>query len=138
MVLTKWSSDTTLKFILLYKEQECLWKVDNITYRDRSARIAALRKILNGMNLPGLTMDDVKKKIKYLRSTYMVEVNKIEKSMLSNDGTEIYVPCLTWFNVMNSFIQSINIEKESFLKHELNSSVSLLIYLLFIVGITKH
>ncbi|XP_077290969.1 uncharacterized protein LOC143914579 [Arctopsyche grandis] len=111
MVLTKWTSDTTSKFIALYREQECLWRTDSLAYRDKDARNIGLRNIIEGMMLPDLTPDEVKKKIKYLRSTYMVEVNKLKKSMRSGAGTgSKYKPTLSWFREMDSFIKYLQVK----------------------------
>lgn len=104
----------TSKFILLYREEECLWRIDSLTYRDRDARDTALRNIIAGMELPDLTIEDVKKKIKYLRSTYMVEVNKVQKSLRSGTGTgTIYKPSLTWFHEMDSFIKYTQVKRNT-------------------------
>lgn len=114
MVLTKWNSDTTSKFIALYRKQECLWKSDSLAYRDRNARNIGLRNIIEGMMLPDLTPDEVKKKIKYLRSTYMVEVNKLRKSLRSGTGTgSKYKPTLSWFREMDSFIKYLQVNRKT-------------------------
>ncbi|CAK1593021.1 unnamed protein product [Parnassius mnemosyne] len=114
MVLTKWTPEMTSKFIYLHHEQECLWRIDSLTYRDRDSRNTALRNMIAGIELPDLTVDDVKKKIKYLRSTYMVEVNKQEKSLRSGAGTStIYKSSLSWFNEMDAFIKYVNVKRNT-------------------------
>lgn len=53
-----------------------------------------------------LYTEEENKKIEHLRSTYLVEVNNIKKSMQSDAGNGIfYKTYWSWFNEMNSFIK---------------------------------
>lgn len=100
--LPKWDDDETLKFVELYKEAECLWNADIPQYRHKPSRINAIMNIIEKMNMV-LTIQEVKVKIKNLRSTYSQELYKIERSRNSED-LEPYIPMMRWFYVMDSFV----------------------------------
>ena len=46
----------------------------------------------------------MKNKIKNLRSIYHTELRKIKRSAKHSDGTSVYKPSLTWFDLMHSFL----------------------------------
>lgn len=69
-------------------------------------RIAALKHIRDAMDIEGFNVDDIKTKIKIIRSAYYLELNKIEKSTRSGAGN-VYVPRVKWFNELNSFIKTV-------------------------------
>lgn len=100
--LPKWDDDETFRFVELYKEAECLWNSEIPQYRHKPSRIKAILSIIAKMNME-LTIQEVKSKIKNLRSTYSQELYKIEKSRKSED-LEQYVPMIRWFYVMDSFV----------------------------------
>lgn len=59
--------------------------------------------------IKGFTVNDLKIKIKTIRSTYCIELDKIEKSV----GTEFpYKPRVIWFDVLNSFIRDVTMKKK--------------------------
>lgn len=59
---------------------------------------------------------EVPKKIKSLRSTYYLELAKIEKSKASCLGANLlYKPLLPWFNDMNHIMKTATVkEKETY------------------------
>ncbi|GBP63007.1 hypothetical protein EVAR_43755_1 [Eumeta japonica] len=108
MGLTKWSSEQTSKFIALYREQECLWRIDSMEYRNKKMRDDALNRISQGMQMSALTIEDVKKKIKHLRSTYLMELRKVEKCF---DSSTVYTPSLSWYKEMDDFIRDVTVKR---------------------------
>lgn len=110
----KWRDIHTDKFLDFYREQEGLWNVSSSEYKNKNAREAAYNKICSGLNLPGLTVEDVKNKIKILRTNYKTELNKIIKSEKSGSGAEdIYIPRVFWFKKADSFLRGVSTAKES-------------------------
>ncbi|GFY63555.1 MADF domain-containing protein [Trichonephila inaurata madagascariensis] len=110
----KWGETETCRFVELYREQQCLWKVDNIHYRNKGMRLAAFQHIANEMSIEGLTPTDVKLKIKNLRGTYNQELTKIAKSTLTaSSSNEIYIPNVKWFNIMDAFVRQIKEKRTS-------------------------
>lgn len=48
-----------------------------------------------------MTVEEVKKKIKSLRSTYTLEKKKVEQSILTgSDPDDMYIPTLHWYGEM--------------------------------------
>lgn len=68
------------------------------------------------LNLTNFSMKDVPKKIKALRSTYYLELAKIEKSKASDSGTNpVYKPLLPWIDYMNHILKTASVkEKETY------------------------
>ncbi|XP_038206196.1 uncharacterized protein LOC119828170 [Zerene cesonia] len=111
MTQLKMTKEETCKFVELYKINDCLWNVKNKHYRNKEARSTALQNIVDGMQLPGFNIKDVQAKIKCLRSTYYLELDKIEKSK-KHDGENIYLPKMEWFNEMHSFIYDVTLKRK--------------------------
>lgn len=88
----KLSEEETLKFVQLYREHECLWNIRCNGYKNKQMRTSALEKIQEGMAIEGFAIAEVKAKIRSIRSTYYLEIDKIEKSTRSGAGGNIYVP----------------------------------------------
>ncbi|XP_050307424.1 uncharacterized protein LOC126744118 [Anthonomus grandis grandis] len=105
----KWTEDITVKFVELYKEEECLWNTQLVIYRNKQARESAIKRIVETMEIENFGPIDVKNKIKTLRSTYVQEVAKIKKSQSSGArADEIYKPKMKWFSVMHMFLQTMD------------------------------
>ncbi|XP_013195270.2 uncharacterized protein LOC106138615 [Amyelois transitella] len=98
----KLSEDQTLQFVKLYKRHECLYDTSHPHYKFRHAREAAMREMIQEFGIPGIRVDDVKKKIKSLRSTYFLEMEKIQK--YKNMGTN-YKSKLKWYNEMSTVLE---------------------------------
>lgn len=123
----KWTEESTLKFVELYRDHECLWNTQLLVYRNKQARATAIKSIVNEMNITGFNDVDVKNKIKNLRSTYGQEVAKIRKSEHSGMRTsEIYEPKMKWFAIMKIFLKGIDKKRET-----LSNFVSLHFYCYF-------
>lgn len=59
----RWSEDTTVKFVLLYREHDCLWNIKSQLYRNKHAREAALLNIVAEMAISTFKVSDAKLKI---------------------------------------------------------------------------
>ena len=82
----------------LLRNQECLWNVKSENYRNRNVRDKALEEMVKQLNTPDLTREDVKLKIKPIRSRNSSELAEVRKSGKSGAGRDdIYVPKLFWF-----------------------------------------
>ncbi|KAL1489760.1 hypothetical protein ABEB36_013695 [Hypothenemus hampei] len=55
----KLSEEETLKFVQLYREQECLWNIRCDSYKNKHIRTSALQQIQEGMAIEGLTLNEV-------------------------------------------------------------------------------
>lgn len=109
----RWNDATTLKFVQLYRANENLWNMFIPEYRNREARSESLQSIVDELNCPNFTVKDVPKKIKSLRSTYYLEVAKIEKSKASGAGADfVYKPSVPWFDDMKYIMQSATIKEK--------------------------
>lgn len=112
--MARWDETTTVKFVQYYGEYPCLWKTDDLQYRNKQARDAALGEIVEKMNMAGFGIAEGKVKIKNLRSTYSQELTKIEKSKKSGAGAaDAYTPSLKWFYIMQSFMQQVQSKRQT-------------------------
>ncbi|XP_045778770.1 uncharacterized protein LOC123876507 [Maniola jurtina] len=75
-------------------------------------RQSALQKICEGMQIEGFTVEDVKNKIKSMRSTYYLELDKIKKSSTSGASGDVYQPKIKWFAEFNSFIRNAMVKRK--------------------------
>jgi len=64
----------------LLRNQECLWNVKSGNYRNRNIRDKALEEMVKQLNIPDLTQENVKLKIKSIHSRYSSELAKVLKS----------------------------------------------------------
>lgn len=118
----KWSDDEHLKVVQFYRKEVCLWNIRSPSYRNKEMRLVALQNICNEMNIEGLDTEDVKNKIKTLRSTYYLECDKIKKSSRPGVGGNVYVPKMKWFSELHDFIKDVAVKrKKSVSKQEDNN-----------------
>jgi len=107
----RWNEETTLKFVQLYRENENHWNMFIPEYRNRDTRSTSMQSIDSELNIPNFTMKDVPKKIKSLRSTYYLELAKVEKSKASCGGTSyVYKPLIPWFTDMSYIIKTATVK----------------------------
>jgi hypothetical protein len=66
----KWRDDHTQLVLDLLSNQECLWNVKSENYRNRNIRDKTFVEMVKELNIPDLTPEDVKLKIKSFRSRY--------------------------------------------------------------------
>ncbi|PNF29421.1 hypothetical protein B7P43_G06849 [Cryptotermes secundus] len=102
-----------MKFINLYKQEECLWNISLLDYKNKEARNLALERIAAAMGLEGFGVSDVKYKIKNIRSSYCQELKKIQFSEASCSSPEdVYRPTVVWFSSLHSFLKSFVFQRE--------------------------
>lgn len=112
--MEKWSDADMDKFLDIYQEQELLWNPKNELYRNNEARKSALANIIEYMNKPNLTENDLKTKIKNIRTTYKRELTKVLKARKSGAGVDdLYKPVLIWFKKADVFLRVITEARES-------------------------
>ncbi|KAG8304211.1 hypothetical protein J6590_099857 [Homalodisca vitripennis] len=110
----KFTEEQTCKLMELYHEYDCLWNLGTIHYRNRNKRQAAEVEIVQRLGIAGFGVNELKQKIKNLRCTYNQECIKIQKSKKSGSGsTEVYVPNLKWFPVMDNIVKSAKGNKKT-------------------------
>jgi hypothetical protein len=76
----KWRDDHTQLVLGLLSKQECLWNVKSENYRNRNIGDKALEETAKQLNIPDLTQEDVKLKIKSIPRRYSSELANILKS----------------------------------------------------------
>ena len=99
--MATWSKDFLLEFIELFRQEECLWKVESKDYYNRSKKDASYGTLIGKVQEvePDATRDTVVKKINNLRSTFRKELKRVIKSKLSGAGAEeMYAPRLWYYN----------------------------------------
>ncbi|CAH2090332.1 unnamed protein product [Euphydryas editha] len=114
--MPKLADEINLKFVQLYREEECLWNASIPSYKDKQMRDSSLEKIRDILNKDGIEMSikEIKNKIKNLRATYCQELTKIEKSERSGAGTaEVYKPKIIWFEEMHNFIKKVPMKRKT-------------------------
>lgn len=91
-----WTPELTLKFVREYEREECLWNPEHGDYRIRPLRVSACGRIAEAMQIQGLDVTAVRRKIKNVRDIYFSELTKVEKS---NRGVGIpYTSTVPWFD----------------------------------------
>jgi hypothetical protein len=91
----------------LLSNQECLWNVKSENYRNRNIWDKELDETVKQLNIPDLTQEDLKLKIKSIPSRYssaLAKILKFEKSGAGRDN--IYIPKLFWFKQADLFLRS--------------------------------
>lgn len=97
------------KFLKVYQEKEILWNPKLELYRNNAARKTTLDEIIYSLKKPNLTQNDLKIKIKNVRTTYSRELSKLLKSKKSGAGTnDIYKPALRWFDQADQFLRPVS------------------------------
>ncbi|KAF0717755.1 L-cystine-binding protein tcyA [Aphis craccivora] len=100
----KMNDEQTMNFINYYEKEEVLWNTKLQAYRNRDARVEAVKRVVSAMNIEGFGPNHVISKFKNLRSSYCQELKKIATSEKSGASVEdIYVPHVIWFSKMDLF-----------------------------------
>jgi hypothetical protein len=60
----KWRDEYIDPFLDEYRQQDCLWNISSDSYKNRDTRDKAYESIYSALNLPGLSVNDIKTKIK--------------------------------------------------------------------------
>ncbi|XP_055626594.1 uncharacterized protein LOC129768757 [Toxorhynchites rutilus septentrionalis] len=89
------------QFIIAYKNEPALWKIDSKIYHDRDQKAAAYGRLVEVLRRiePGVNRQDVVKKINSLRSNYRKELRKIRGPRRFGED-EVYVPKLWYFKLL--------------------------------------
>ncbi|XP_076674210.1 uncharacterized protein LOC143372146 [Andrena cerasifolii] len=109
----KLNEDQTFKFVTLYREHQCLWDITSENYKKKSMRVAAMKNICEYMEIEGFGVEDVKHKIKSIRSTYYLELDKIEKSTRPSASGKVYQSKIKWFTELDSFIKNVVVKRKT-------------------------
>ncbi|RZF43017.1 hypothetical protein LSTR_LSTR014135 [Laodelphax striatellus] len=99
----RWDEELTMRFLELYKQHPCLWDQFSPLYKLKKARDTALAKIVFNLNIHGFGVAEAKLKIKSLRSTYLGEVSKMNKSGSGTD--DVYKSNLRWLPLMEDIME---------------------------------
>lgn len=70
--MTKWSEDTTVKFVNEYLKKECLWNGKSPQYKSKFARQKAYMEIKEEMNLPNFGVNEVARKVNRYFSIFYI------------------------------------------------------------------
>lgn len=101
----KWSENETIKFVEMYRDLDFLWDTESADYRNSQMRQAGYEHLVKEMGIADFTVADARKKIKSLRNTYSQELQKIERSLSSeNGGNFVYKPNVKWFHIIHAFL----------------------------------
>jgi hypothetical protein len=80
--------------------------MSSANYRNKFMRQRAIEAIVEAMGRDEFGVSKVKQKIKYIRSTYNQEVQKIHKSKASGTSPDdVYKPTVKWFDIMDEVMK---------------------------------
>ncbi|KAK9881373.1 hypothetical protein WA026_016264 [Henosepilachna vigintioctopunctata] len=95
----EWTKCRTTKLIELFEQESVLWNVRSAHHKNSNSRVDALQRISEAL---GSKSDEIEKKLHNIRSQYLREKTKIEKSKKSGAGaSDVYVP-----NISNILYQA--------------------------------
>ncbi|KAK5646019.1 hypothetical protein RI129_004483 [Pyrocoelia pectoralis] len=95
----EWSKCKVGKLIELYEQETVLWNITSSHHKNSNSRHDALQRISQVMEC---SIAEVEKKLHNLRSQYMREKTKIEKSKKSGAGAkDVYVPKWLFFSLLS-------------------------------------
>ncbi|XP_054728521.1 uncharacterized protein LOC129237670 [Anastrepha obliqua] len=92
-----WRQAEILDLISMYRESECLWNCVNPEYKDLDLKKTAWREIADHFERD---VGEVKKKIKHLRTNYVVEKKKVDSKKYGDSGESMYEPRLFYYDEM--------------------------------------
>ncbi|XP_052746027.1 uncharacterized protein LOC112051014 [Bicyclus anynana] len=112
-----WSEDEVIKFLKIYRKLDVLWDSSTLYYKSQKKQLEAYKLFLKSLNKEYVTLDDLKRKINSIRTTYTKELNKMAKD-------EFYTPRIFWFKLVDSFLRRVvNQRLNLTLKDQEDSSV---------------
>ncbi|XP_070508133.1 uncharacterized protein [Chironomus tepperi] len=88
----RWNETKTKNFITAYLQKPALWDASSNGYSQKAEKLKAYERLMEEF---GLTLNEVRNKIRIYRTTYMQEKNK--EATIAN-----YVPRLSWYNDMKT------------------------------------
>lgn len=98
----RFEPDITFKFIVLYKNNPCLYDTRHPDYKNKMERQMCINNMVEEMDIPGFFNSQCKSKIKNIRSAYCQDLKKIKIAMR---GGYIYTPSCTWFSFVDNFLR---------------------------------
>lgn len=105
----KWSADMIATFLNIYQQYGCLWDARTPGYLKKATRQIAMDNLICELEEAGfgtLTVELLKPKIKSIKDSYRIELNKVKKSLASGvDPEEAYRPKLSWFDAADCFLR---------------------------------
>ncbi|XP_022220480.2 uncharacterized protein LOC111072748 [Drosophila obscura] len=93
------------KFLEAYQQQPCLYNPQLETYKSRVAREGAYTAMIEALNIPQLSIHDIKRKIKSVRTVYSKELGT--RRRFKEQGKP-YDTKLIWFNLADSFLSNVS------------------------------
>ena len=109
-----WKDEHMETFLEMYRNHECLWNNKSENYHKTNIREKAYKTLHSELNLPQLSVNDIRAKIKTIRTRYCSELAKIRKSEKSGArSNDLYVPRLFWFKRADSFLWDVCTPKDS-------------------------
>lgn len=106
MANQRWSTDKNIQLINEYQRQECLWDPKHLQYKNRDARDAAYKIIMEAMEMQNVK--EVVGKIRSLRNTYNNESLKTKKSNTTGMATnDLYISKIPWLSHLD-FLKNID------------------------------
>ncbi|XP_055844437.1 uncharacterized protein LOC129910873 [Episyrphus balteatus] len=97
-----------LAFLEAYERQTCLWDTTLDSYKNKLDRDQAYMAIIKELNVPSLTVHDIKLKVKGIRTTYTKELRILNAHKRLGKA---YKPKLFWFNRANSFLKNVCVSR---------------------------
>lgn len=87
-----------IRMIEMFRQREELWNKNCLAYCRNDLKKKAFKEIAQELNV---SEEFIKKKLRALRSTYIIEKRKVERSKRSaSDEKNVYEPSLFWYNEM--------------------------------------
>lgn len=100
----EWDIEEVYKVIGLYKKHSCLWDRRSRHYKNSHLKNNAWNAISKEMDIP---VDEVKRKVKNLRSAYLLEKKKVDESgKTALSPLDVHRPHLFYYDKM-CFLDSI-------------------------------
>ncbi|KAG7212668.1 hypothetical protein KM043_012948 [Ampulex compressa] len=97
---------TVIKFIELYRGNQCLWNTACSGYGNGAAMNSAYRSISRQMRILGLGPREVARRIKNLNSVYQQESKRLRESR-DSEGARSYKPRVVWYGLVDAFLKPV-------------------------------
>ena len=96
--LIRLTDDEKFKLVAFWEGESVLWDTEDPEYHNANKRLAALERIVEGMEKEDLTIKDVKEQLINLRTQFGKERRKIGASKVSGTGIDdVYKPKWKFF-----------------------------------------
>nr|XP_012141022.1 PREDICTED: uncharacterized protein LOC105662533 [Megachile rotundata] len=105
----KWNEGLVISFLKTYKQHPCLWNPYHRNYYNCHEKNAALRKIIDALDIPGFTVNDYLQQIKIIREKYKQEQARTIKCIQSQKHYKSPFP---WYNIVAEMLMEVINEEE--------------------------